>query len=163
MRAAVIGIGNEFRRDDGVGPAVVRALRGRLAAEIPVCIPADTVDLVTAWSGTDIAIVVDLLQCARPRPGRVRRVATDGFAGAGEVGGHRVDVAAALALSRVLGTAPRRLVTFTVEGTDVRSGVGLSTPVRRAVPRVAAAVAAELVSGSVPRPGPSRPTGRRVR
>jgi Ni,Fe-hydrogenase maturation factor len=26
----VIGVGNEFRRDDGAGPAVVTSLRGRL-------------------------------------------------------------------------------------------------------------------------------------
>ncbi|NUP33861.1 MAG: hydrogenase maturation protease, partial [Streptomycetaceae bacterium] len=32
----VIGVGNDLRRDDGAGPAVVEALRGRVGAGLAV-------------------------------------------------------------------------------------------------------------------------------
>jgi hypothetical protein len=33
-RVVVIGVGNEFRRDDGIGPAVVARLRDRAPATV---------------------------------------------------------------------------------------------------------------------------------
>ncbi|GAB2647511.1 hypothetical protein GCM10027068_28710 [Prescottella soli] len=73
-----------------------------------------------------------------------------------------MDVGAALALARVLGAGPQRVVLYAVEGVDVGAGVGLSPAVRRAAPAVAAAVASELVSGSVRRHAPSRPAAPRA-
>lgn len=162
-RIVVVGLGNEYRRDDGFGPAVVRALRGRLPTAAGVVAVADTVDLLTAWDGARLAIVVDLVLRTPAVPGRMRRLTVDGRAAAGPAGGHGVDVAAALALARVLGTAPERVVLYVVEGADVGAGVGLSPAVRRAVPVAAAAVASEVISGTARRPAPSRRTGPRAR
>ncbi|WP_433613146.1 hydrogenase maturation protease [Prescottella agglutinans] len=162
-RLVVIGLGNEYRRDDGLGPAVVRALRGRLPGGAEVAAVADTVDLLTAWDRARLAVVVDLVLRTPPDPGRLHRLTVDGPDTVGTPGGHGTDVAAALALARILGTAPGRVVLYTVEGVDVRAGVGLSPAVRRAVPAAAAAVASELVSGSVRRHAPSRRGGPRGR
>ena len=161
MSTVVIGLGNEYRRDDGFGPAVVRALRGRLPAAIRLAVVADGLDLLDVWAHAQLAVVIDLALHAPPTPGRRHRWIVDGAAG--PVGGHTVDIAAALALARVLGTAPARVVALMAEGADVGPGVGLSSPVRRAVPVTAAAVTAEVVSGSVRRRGPSPPGARRVR
>jgi len=155
-RIVVVGLGNEYRRDDGFGPAVVRALRGRLPAAAGVAVVADTVDLLTAWDGAHLAIVVDLALRTPAVPGRMHRLTVDGRTAAGTPGGHGVDVVAALALARALGTAPGRVVLYAVEGADVGAGVGLSPAVRRAVPAAVAAVAAEAISGSVRRRAPSR-------
>ena len=35
-RVVVIGVGNEFRRDDGAGPAVVTSLRGQVPPELDI-------------------------------------------------------------------------------------------------------------------------------
>src|ERR1039457_7136813 len=39
-RGAVIGIGNEFRRDDGIGPAVLARLRGQVPAWVRLVLRA---------------------------------------------------------------------------------------------------------------------------
>jgi hydrogenase maturation protease len=157
----VIGLGNEFRRDDGFGPAVVRALRGRLPAGTGVAAVADTVDLLTVWDGARLAVVVDLTLRTPAAPGRMHRLDLGGHDAAGTSGGHGVDVGAALALARILGTGPERVVLYAVEGADVGAGVGLSPAVRRAVPVAVEAIESELVSGSVRRRAPSRPVDPR--
>ncbi|PTR32253.1 hydrogenase maturation protease [Rhodococcus sp. OK519] len=138
----VIGLGNEFRRDDGLGPAVVRALAG----QIPATTVTDAIDLLASWAGKRLAIVVDLVVPALCRPGLVHRWTIDDKPG--PLDSHAVDVAAALALSRVLGTAPGRVIMYAVEGTDLRPGVGLSPAVRSAVPVTARAIEFEIVGGA---------------
>ncbi|MBM4496810.1 hypothetical protein GS426_18140 [Rhodococcus hoagii] len=67
--SVVVGLGNEYRRDDGFGPAVARALRAR----IPVTIPVTTVrtpPTARRLGRGRLAIVVDLVVPALlPRAG----------------------------------------------------------------------------------------------
>lgn len=147
----VIGLGNEYRRDDGFGPAVVRALRERLPTTITVAVATDAADLLDGWAAKRLAIVVDLVLTPRPAPGRVHRwVVGDA---PGPLGGHGIDVAATLALARVLGTAPARVVLYGAEGTETGFGTDLSPAVRRAVAATVRAVAAEVSGGGPARPG----------
>ena len=37
-RVVVIGVGNEFRHDDGIGPAVVARLRGQAPAAVDLLV-----------------------------------------------------------------------------------------------------------------------------
>ncbi|XVA04529.1 hypothetical protein ACQ86I_05065 [Prescottella equi] len=68
--SVVVGLGNEYRRDDGFGPAVARALRARIPVTIPVTTVTDTADLLDVWAGARLAIVVDLVVPALlPRAG----------------------------------------------------------------------------------------------
>ncbi|RVW03705.1 hydrogenase maturation protease [Rhodococcus spongiicola] len=158
----VIGLGNEYRGDDGVGPAVVRALHGRLPPPIRVVEVADDVDLLDVWAGAALAVVVDAVLCTPPIPGRVHRwVVGDGVPA--PLGGHGVDVAAALALARVLGRSPERVVVYAIEGARVGTGAGLSAAVRRAVPATARAIASEVISGNAPHREPTQPVDRRAR
>lgn len=147
----VIGLGNEYRRDDGFGPAVVRALRGRLPTTVPVTVAADAADLLDGWAGKRLAIVVDLVLMPRPTPGRVHRWIVGDTPG--PLGGHGIDVAATLALAGVLGTAPGRVVLYAVESSEVGFGTELSPAVRHAVAVTARAVAAEVTSGGSSCPG----------
>ena len=66
----VIGIGNPLRGDDGVGPAVVEALRGRVPAGTTLatadCDPGRLMDL---WAGADTVVVVEALRTRPSRPG----------------------------------------------------------------------------------------------
>ncbi len=49
--AVVIGIGNEFRRDDGAGPAVIGQLRGRAPAGVRLVITdGEPTRLIDAWT-----------------------------------------------------------------------------------------------------------------
>ena len=59
-RAVVIGVGNEFRRDDGAGPAVVARLRGHLPDRVCLLVSdGEPTRLIEAWAGAPVAVIVD--------------------------------------------------------------------------------------------------------
>lgn len=63
-RVVVVGMGSEWRRDDGIGPAVVatfaRAVGERFAGSCRVVAPlADPFDLLGHWDDVELAVVVD--------------------------------------------------------------------------------------------------------
>jgi len=83
VTAVVIGIGNEFRRDDGAGPAVIARLRAAGAPARLVVSDGEPASLVEEWSAASLAIVVDAVRPdpaaaadpARPsEPGRTLRL-----------------------------------------------------------------------------------------
>jgi hydrogenase maturation protease len=151
-RIAVIGVGNEFRRDDGVGWAVVARLRERGADRSA---PADTVlatcdgdpgRLIGLWEQTRLAVVVDAAHAHPGHPGRVHRLELD----AGLVdpppttSSHGLGLGEAVELARVLGRLPARLVVYAVEGADGSYGTGLSPAVEACVAPLADAVEEEI-------------------
>ena len=141
----VIGIGNEYRRDDGVGPAVVAAINElalpgvRLVTGIE-----DPMDLLDAWSAAALALLVDAAVTSPSTPGSIRRCAASDVAAARRMSSHRLNVAEAFALGQALGRVPDQLVVFTVEAADTGYGVGMTPAVAAAVPDVVDAVLAEL-------------------
>jgi hydrogenase maturation protease len=148
----VIGVGNRYRSDDGAGPAVLDALAARTAVPHACLIELDgePARLVDAWTGADLAIVVDATRSDASSPGTVRRVEVGDDVGvlgvpqAAAAGSHALGVGTAAALGRALGRMPARLVVFAVEGATFDHGEELSQPVLRAVTVVAERVAAEI-------------------
>ena len=70
----MIGVGNQFRHDDGAGPAVIERLRGQLPGEVELVVTdGDAVRLIEAWSGASLAVVVDAVRADPPVPGRLHR------------------------------------------------------------------------------------------
>ncbi|MCD7442351.1 hydrogenase maturation protease [Streptomyces lincolnensis] len=158
---AVIGVGNEFRRDDGVGWAVVARLRER-AGERPL--PPDTVlatcdgdpgRLIGLWDGAALAVVVDAAHAHPGTPGRVHRLALDSgrLAPPSATSSHGLGLGEAVELARALDRLPHHLVVYAVEGADSSFGTGLSPGVAAAVPEVAAAVEDELARHHDPTAG----------
>lgn len=151
---AVIGIGNPYRHDDGIGPAVAAEIeRLRLpGVRVAVC-DGEPVSLLAAWDGAGLAVVVDAVHQAPGCPGRIRRVTAGQLAsdGAG-TSSHGFGVPYALRLGRALHRQPGQLIVIGVEGADFSAGTGLSAAVAAALPAVIAAVRAELT----PRPGRAR-------
>ena len=145
--AAVIGVGNEFRRDDGVGPAVVALLDSYELPGVRVVITdGEPTALLEAWSGVDLAVVVDAVRCSPSVPGRFHRadLRSAPAAAAGRASSHGLGLHEALRLALALGRTPSRLVAYLVEVDDVGYGTHLSPAVSAALPRVADAVRAEL-------------------
>jgi hydrogenase maturation protease len=146
-RAVVIGVGNDYRGDDGVALAIVRRLEGNVPADVTVrSFEQEPTRLIDAWDGADTAIVVDAAgsgaepgtlhrfdASAEPIPASVFRSSTHAF-GVGE----------AIELARALGRLPRHVVVYGVEGGSFAAGEGLSPPVAEAVEPAAAAVLEEL-------------------
>jgi hydrogenase maturation protease len=146
-RAALIGVGNEFRRDDGVGPRLVTGLRDRVPADVrTVLSDGDPAELIGAWAGARLAVVVDAVRAEPAVPGRLHRLVLDhrhpipGRA----VSSHGLGVGDAIGLARALGRLPGRLIVHAVEAGDVTPGTGLTAAVSAALPQLAAAVLTDL-------------------
>ena len=147
MRTVVIGVGNPYRGDDGLGLAVAERVRGRLPAGVEVVeCEQEPTRLLDAWDGADVAIVVDA--CASGAPaGTVHRFDVSG----GRLpehtfrsSTHAFGVGDAVELARALGRLPARVVVYGVEGEGFAAGAALSAPVGAAVEAVGAAIEAEL-------------------
>ena len=144
-RATVIGFGNSFRRDDGVGPAVAAAVGALGLPDVRVLADAaDPAAVLDAWAGARLAVLVDAVVTAAPRPGRIHRWGRDDLVGSPAVSSHGVDVATLLALGEALCRVPDDVVVFAVEAEETGYGDGFSPDVAAAVPHVVTAVLAEI-------------------
>jgi hydrogenase maturation protease len=154
----VIGVGNDFRRDDGAGPAVVEALRGRVEARLAVT-DGEPARLIALWAGADLAIVVDAVRADPPAPGRVHDLDAEAAAlTARPVTDHALGLGDAVALGLAVGQMPARLRVLAIEGADFGLGHGLT-------PRVAAAVGAiaDHLAGAPASPAARSAAGHRPR
>lgn len=144
----VIGVGNPFRHDDGAGPATVARLRDHAPPGVTLAVvDGEPTGLVDAWTGADLAIVVDAVVGDPPVPGRIHRLSPrDVLRGAATpaVATHGLAVADAVRLGTALDRLPRTLVVLGVEAADVSVGPGLTPPVAAALPGLVSAVLAEL-------------------
>ena len=133
--AVVIGVGNRYRRDDGVGPAAVAAVRAlRLPGVRVLGCGAETTAILDAWEGARLAVVVDA--AAGGSPGRVRQSALADLVEQPPVSSHELSLTQAYELARVLDRAPARVVVVTVDVADTGHGLGLSPAVAAALPEV---------------------------
>jgi hydrogenase maturation protease len=145
-RTVLIGVGNLYRRDDGIGQALVSAVGElHLPGVVLTVSDGEPSQLLDAWSGADLAVVVDAVLCDPPVPGRIHRTTLGSAApGSAAASTHGLGVPDAVRLAEALNRAPQRLVVFAVEAADVGFGLGLSPPVAASLPELTRAVQAEL-------------------
>ena len=148
--AVVIGIGNSFRRDDGVGLVVAEEVAKRSVPDVRVVTAVgEPTAILEAWSDARLAIVVDAATGEDVSPGRIRRWTPDqSSAPSGAVSSHAISLPQAYELGEALEQLPRRLVVFCVDVADTGYGVGLTPAVAAAVPAAVDAVLSEIGSGS---------------
>ena len=150
-----IGVGNEYRQDDGLGILIARDLGLRhLAGAWVAEIPRDTTHLMNLWPGADIVFVFDAVYSGGTA-GAVYRLeavkeslADDLF----QLSTHALGIAQAVELSRVLSQLPAELIIFGIEGKNFGQGQGLSLPCRRSVMQVIRLVSEEIRNSTI-RPG----------
>ena len=145
--AVVIGVGNEFRRDDGAGPAVIARLRDLAPPGVRLVVTdGEPARLVEAWTGAALAVVVDAVRAEPPHPGKIHRFVVDQpRAGTGRgASSHGLGLDDAIALAAALERMPGRLIVHAIEAADLTQGPGLSPPVAAAVDTVTRAVLADL-------------------
>ncbi|WP_204079492.1 hydrogenase maturation protease [Mycobacterium riyadhense] len=142
----VVGVGNRYRRDDGVGVAAAAALNElalpgvRVATDI-----VDPMDLLEAWSGAGLAVVIDAAIVCASTVGRIRRsTLSDVATGSKGLSSHSIDIGHTHALGQALGRVPDALQIFTVDVADVGNGIGLTPLVERAVPKVVGMAVTEI-------------------
>lgn len=143
----VLGVGNEFRGDDGVGPVVlsrlVKANLPETSVEFRNC---DTASIIDHLRDDKTVIVVDAAATGSS-PGKVHRldgcrepIPRDVFS----VSTHFMGVAEAVELARSLNRLPKRFIIYGIEGKNFDYGVGLSPEVEKAVGEVAKMIIREI-------------------
>ena len=127
----VIGLGNDWRSDDGAGLEVARRVGGRQLDGEPIA-------LVEALSAGGEVTIVDAVSSGAP-PGTVHEFE----AGAeplparlfGTSSTHALGLAEAIELARSLGRLPARVRVLGIEGARFDYGRGLSPDIEEAVER----------------------------
>jgi len=141
----VIGIGNSYRRDDGVGLVVADDIATRDFTGVRVVTAiGEPGAILDAWTGARLAVVVDAAMGEGSTPGRIRRWTPGEVDAPAVVSSHALGLGQTYALGEALDQIPDRLVVFTVDTADIGDGVGLTPAVAAAVPEVVDAILAEL-------------------
>jgi hydrogenase maturation protease len=143
----VIGVGNEFRRDDGAGPAVVAVLRGQVPRDTELVVSdGEPTRMIEAWYGAGLALVVDAVRAEPAVPGRLHRLVLDREAPAppGALSSHGLGLEDAIGLALALDRMPGRLILHTVEAADLSQGTGLTPAVAAVIEALVAAVLRDL-------------------
>jgi hydrogenase maturation protease len=141
-RRVVIGVGNEYRRDDGFGPAVVATLAEPRATDpLPSTVDLAVSDgeptrLIDLWTGADLAVVVDAVRDGSDHGGHRYELVLDelaGLAGGRSASSHGIGLGSTVELGQALGRLPRQLVVLAVGGSEFGFGTGLTPEVAAAV------------------------------
>lgn len=143
----VIGIGNAYRSDDGVGLVAARRLKDRSLSSLRILEHnGEGTDLINCWEGADAVIVLDAVQSGA-EPGTLHRwdaglrpLPAMAFRGSS----HAFSLAEAIEMARVLGRLPQRLIVYGVEARDFKAGTRPSSEVQAAVSHLVERVLQEV-------------------
>lgn len=135
----LIGIGNPYRHDDGIGWEIVNQLkREHLPQAMVIEATGEGATLIEAMKDKSIVFVFDAVY-SDAEPGSVFRfeankesIPTQFF----NYSTHSFSVAEAIEMARALNQLPERLIVYGVEGKDFDGGLGLSEEVKRAIPKL---------------------------
>ncbi len=145
VRRMVIGVGNIFRSDDGIGIVVARSIREKARDLYVFETLGEGASLMAMWTTLDHVIVIDAVRSSSS-PGRIHRldahkepIPSEFF----NYSTHAFSVAEAVEMSRALGTLPASLVIYGIEGKSFAAGSGLSPEVSGVLDNVADQVLAD--------------------
>ena len=134
-RTLIIGLGNEYRRDDAVGLVVARRLRQAAPKSVGVLEETgEGASLLESWQDADTVILIDAVQSGAA-PGTLHRLDAHAQPIAKKFfrfSTHAFGLAEAVELGRALGRLPPRLIVYGIEGKSFEAGVGLSPEVEAA-------------------------------
>jgi hydrogenase maturation protease len=149
MKRVLIGVGNAYRGDDGVGLIVAERVRALAPREVDVTLcEQEASRVMDAFEGADAAVIVDAV-ASGGTPGELHRFDAASAPVPARVFGsstHAFGVGEAIELARALGKLPTAVVVIGVEGREFSAGERLSAAVEAAVPHAAEAVLRELRS-----------------
>ncbi len=151
MRTALIGIGNEFRGDDGVGLTILHQLReNRLPGTISFIEESgEGTALIEHWQQYENVFLFDAV-CSRSAPpgtlfifDAIRETIPAQFF---HYSTHKFSLAEAVELSRTLNSLPKRLIIYGIEGKQFQFDQQLSPEVEHRIPEVIHQVLKELLN-----------------
>jgi len=148
-RTLVIGVGNEFRRDDAVGLHVARRLADLSVPHVLVAECAgDGTSLMDLWQGYRRVILVDAVSSGAPAGTVSRWTPGPSMRGVSAVSSssHAFGVEEAVAMSRALECLPSTIIIYGIEGKDFSFGIDLSPEVASAADDLTHTIVRSLAS-----------------
>jgi hydrogenase maturation protease len=150
----VIGIGNEFRNDDGVGLFMARRLRGMPGLGVKVVESSgEGMELLNVWQGMELVILVDAVHSGGA-PGEIFRFALPGDtiprAMFPRHSTHAFGLLDAVELAGTIGALPRRVIVYGIEGASFANGTEISPEVLAASAKVIENIVRDLTAGQTP-------------
>jgi len=145
--ALIIGVGNEYRCDDGAGVEVARRIDKLNLLQVRVLAHSgEGASLLEHFHEADLVIIIDAAQ-SQCSPGTVHffdadnsPIPSDFF----NYSTHAFSVAEAVELARALNKLPTRLLVYGIEGTDFSAGIGLTKAVQNSVDAVVGRIMNDL-------------------
>ncbi len=136
-RAVIIGVGNENRGDDGIGIITARRIRRVLGDTIPIFEnDGDGAALIEQWRSAELAIVIDAAH-GGDRIGQIKKFSADEnplpaitFPKGST---HNFGLIEAVETAQALGTLPRKLIIYVIEGDSFAFGAAVSPEVLESV------------------------------
>ena len=138
----IVGIGNPYRGDDGVGRFIAQRLKALLLDGVKVLEDSgEATSLISAWEGADEVILIDAV-VSGSKPGAiyhfdasVKPLPKDLFK---NVSTHSFSVAEAIELTRAMNRLPPKVIVYGIEGKCFDDGAALSEDVEIAAEEVIA-------------------------
>ncbi len=135
----IVGIGNEFRGDDGVALFAIKSLFGNVPTEVNLVeLAGDQSNLLDLMGNTDNIIIIDAVNSTAPA-GTIFRV------DAGEepfpknfftISSHGIDLAQSIELARTMKALPEVILIYGIVGKDFSFTTSLSQQVKEAAEKV---------------------------
>ncbi len=135
----LVGVGNEYRSDDGIGLMVARAIKEKQHPSVIVKEESgEGAALMESWQGFQNVMIVDAVSSGA-LPGTIFRIE----ANKGTVpikffhySTHAFSVAEAIELARTMNVLPSKLIVYGIEGKNFAAGTTISTNVQKAAKQV---------------------------
>ncbi len=129
----VVGVGNEYRQDDGVGLWVVRQMAKLDLPNVQLTELHDCLDLLESWQTDQSVVVVDAV-VSSSLPGTLHAI--DAIAASiptpfSSFSSHTFSLADAVQLAKNLDRLPRQLWIYGIEAQKHQMGIGLSKSVQK--------------------------------
>jgi len=143
-----VGIGNEYRRDDGVGLYVVRRLAGYKLPDLQIVEADDNaLELLNLWNDTDEIILIDAAFSGK-EPGTIynfnaieQPIPQDIFPC---LSTHSFGLAEIIEMAKVFDNMPSSLQVYGIEIADYSLGEGLSPEVQKSADKLVKKLITEL-------------------
>lgn len=145
----VIGIGNEFRGDDGIGARLAHKLKAKLPSDVEMLVQtAPGTELLEIWNHAHLVVLLDAF-ASGDAPGTFRRVEVvthelpRDFC---RTSTHALGLSQLLELARALHRLPPRLLVYGIVGRSFLPGRGLSPEVQKTMDQAAALIRREILT-----------------
>lgn len=148
----LIGIGNPFRGDDGVGCVIAGKIKALNLANVS-CMEhqGEGIDLIEQWKDFSTVIVIDAVSCEE-KPGTIFRfelppdeLPKSVFA----CSTHALNIADVIHLAKILNQCPEKIIAYGIAGKTFEMGQGFSVEVQDAAVKVIGQVTGELQNSTV--------------